>query len=82
MARDSEKKEKTDGHDPSLRTPTQLAGSPIARDLENKRMTRVMSSQRVGKVSGSSRSDTQNKKKGRKRMIRVVALQRNRKSLL
>ena len=29
----------TDGHDPSLRTPTRLAGSPMARDLENKRIT-------------------------------------------
>ena len=29
----------TDGHDPSLRAPTRLAGSPIARDLENKRIT-------------------------------------------
>ena len=38
--------------------PTRLAGSPIARDLENKRITRVMSLQRVGKVGGSSRSDT------------------------
>ena len=47
-----------DGHDPSLRTPTRLAGSPMARDLENKRITRVMSLQRVGKVGGSSRSDT------------------------
>ena len=28
-----------DGHDPSLRTPTRLAGSPMARDLENKRIT-------------------------------------------
>ena len=72
----------TDGHDPSLRTPTQLAGSPKARDLENKRMTRVMSLQRVGKVGGSSRSNTQNKKKRSKLMIRVVSLQRNRKSLL
>ena len=53
----------TDGHNLSLRTPTQLAGSPMARDLENKRITRVMSLQRVGKVGGSSRSDTQNKKK-------------------
>ena len=33
----------TDGHDPSLRAPTRLAGSPMARDLENKRITRVMS---------------------------------------
>ena len=38
--------------------PTRLAGSPMARDLENKRITRVMSLQRVGKVGGSSRSDT------------------------
>ena len=38
--------------------PTRLAGSPIARDLENKRITRVMSLQRVGKVDGSSPSDT------------------------
>ena len=30
----------------------------MARDLENKRITRVMSSQRVGKVGGSSRSET------------------------
>ena len=45
----------TDGHDPSLRTPTRLAGSPMARDKCN---TRVLSLQRVGKVSGSSRSDT------------------------
>ena len=30
----------------------------MARDLENKRITRVMSLQRVGKVGGSSRSDT------------------------
>ena len=30
----------------------------MERDLENKRITRVMSLQRVGKVSGSSRSDT------------------------
>ena len=37
---------------------TRLAGSPMARDLENKRITRVMSLQRVGKVGGSSRSDT------------------------
>ena len=29
----------TDGHDPSLRAPTRLAGSPMARDLENKRIT-------------------------------------------
>ena len=29
----------TDGHDPSLRTPTRLAGSPMARDLEKKRIT-------------------------------------------
>ena len=29
----------TDGHDQSLRTPTRLAGSPMARDLENKRIT-------------------------------------------
>ena len=35
-----------------------LAGSPMARDLENKRITRVMSLQRVGKVGGSSRSET------------------------
>ena len=48
----------TDGHEPSLRTPTRLAGSPIARDLKSKRITRVMSLQRVGKVGGSSRSDT------------------------
>ena len=48
----------TDGHDPSLRTPTQLAGSPMARDLENKRNTRVMSLERVGKVGRSSRSET------------------------
>ena len=52
-----------DGHDASLRTPTRLVGSPMARDLENKRITRVMSLQRVGKVCESSRSDTQNKKK-------------------
>ena len=38
--------------------PTRLAGSPMARDLESKRITRVMSLQRVGKVGGSSRSDT------------------------
>ena len=30
----------------------------MARDLENKRITRVMSLQRVGKVGGSSWSDT------------------------
>ena len=30
----------------------------MARDLENKRITRVMSWQRVGKVGGSSRSET------------------------
>ena len=30
----------------------------MARDLENKRITRVMSLQRVGRVGGSSRSDT------------------------
>ena len=30
----------------------------MARDLENKRINRVMSLQRVGKVGGSSRSDT------------------------
>ena len=30
----------------------------MARDLENKRITRVMSLQRVGKVGGSSRSET------------------------
>ena len=48
----------TDGHDPSLRTPTRLAGSLMARDLENKHVTRVMSLQRVGKVGGSNRSDT------------------------
>ena len=35
----------TDGHDPSLRTPTQLAGSPMARDLENKRIYRIMSAE-------------------------------------
>ena len=45
---------KTDGHDPSLRTPTQLAGSAMSRDLENKRITRVMPLQRVGKVGGST----------------------------
>ena len=38
--------------------PTRLAASPMARDLETKRITRVMSLQRVGKVGGSSRSDT------------------------
>ena len=38
--------------------PTRLAGSLMARDLENKRITRVMSLQRVGKVGGSRRSDT------------------------
>ena len=38
--------------------PTRLAGSPMARDLENKRITRVMSLERVRKVGGSSRSDT------------------------
>ena len=38
--------------------PTRLAGSPMARDLENKRIARVISLQRVGKVGGSSRSDT------------------------
>ena len=38
--------------------PTRLAGRPMARDLENKRITRVMSLQRVGKVGGWSRSDT------------------------
>ena len=38
--------------------PTRLAGSPMARDLENKRITRVMPLERVGKVGGSSRSDT------------------------
>ena len=48
----------TDGHDPSLRTPTRLAGKPMTRDLENKRITRVLSLQREGKVGGSSRSDT------------------------
>ena len=48
----------TDGHDPSLRTPTRLAVSPMARDLESKRVTKVMSLHRVGKVGGSSRSDT------------------------
>lgn len=37
---------------------TRLAGSPMARDLEKKRITRVMSLQRVGKVRGSSRWDT------------------------
>ena len=62
--------------------PTQLAGSPMARDLENKRITKVMCLQRVGKVGGSSRSDTdgpdssaivsdceRQKKKKTKRMI-------------
>ena len=48
----------TDGHDPSLRTPTRQARSPMATDLENKRITRVISLERVGKVGGSSRSDT------------------------
>ena len=38
--------------------PTRLAGSPMARDLENKGITRVMSLQRVGKGGGSSQSDT------------------------
>ena len=38
--------------------PTRLAGSPMARELENKRITRVMSLERVGKGGGSSRSDT------------------------
>ena len=52
-----------DGHDPSLRTPTRLAGSLLARELENKRIARVMSLQRVRKVGGSSRSDSQNEKK-------------------
>ena len=47
----------TDGRDPSLRTPTRLAGSPMARDLENKDINKVMSLQRLGKVGGSSRSD-------------------------
>ena len=37
--------------------PTRLAGSRMARDLENKRITRVISLQRVGKVGGSSQSD-------------------------
>ena len=48
----------TDGHDPSLRTPNRLAGSLMARDLENRRIYRIMSLQRVGKVGGLSRSDT------------------------
>ena len=38
--------------------PTRLARSPMARDLENKRIARVMSLQKVGKFGGSSRSDT------------------------
>ena len=38
--------------------PTRLAGRPMARDSENKHITRVMSLQRVGKVGGLSRSDT------------------------
>ena len=38
--------------------PTRLAGSPMARDLENIRITRVMSLERVGKGGGSSRPDT------------------------
>ena len=38
--------------------PTRLAGSPMAKNLENKRIIRVMSLQSVGKVGGSSRSDT------------------------
>ena len=37
---------------------TRLAERPMARDLENKRITRIMSLQRVGKVSRTSRSDT------------------------
>ena len=55
---DGSSRSETDGHDPSLRTPTQLAGSPMARDLENKRNTTVMSLERVGKVGRSSRSET------------------------
>ena len=39
-----------------------LAGSLLVRDLENKRIARVMSLQRVQKGGGSSQSDTQNKK--------------------
>ena len=33
----------TDGHHPSLPTPTRLGGSPMARDLGKKQITRVMS---------------------------------------
>ena len=29
----------TDGHDPSLRALTRLAGSPMARELKNKQIT-------------------------------------------
>ena len=66
----------------------------MARNLENKRITRVMSLQRVGKVGGSSRSDTdgndpspilpdcERQKKKSKRMIRVMSLQRIRTRLL
>ena len=78
---------KTDGHDRSLRTPTRLAGSPMARDLQNKRINRIFSLQRVGKVDGSSQSGTdehdpsaiKKKKKERKRMFRVMSLQRIRR---
>ena len=48
----------TDGHNPSLQTPTRLAGGPMARDLENKPITGVVSLQRVGESGGLSQSDT------------------------
>ena len=35
----------TDGHDPSLRTLTRIARSPMARDLENKRIYTIMSAE-------------------------------------
>ena len=83
----------TDGHDPSLRTPTRLAGNSLARDLQNKRLNRILSLQRVGTVGGSSQSGTdehdpsaikkkKKRKKKRKRMIRVMSFQRIRRSLL
>ena len=55
----------------------------MARDLEKKLTNRIMSLQRVGKVDGMSRSDMNvHNPSAMKRMIRVMSLQRIRKSLL
>ena len=44
----------------------------MARDLENKDINRVMSLERVGKVGGSSRSDTDGHEPSLRTPIRLI----------